>query len=97
MPPHPEYPAAHATIGASGVTVLEHFLGQHYAFSVAEDVPQIPGVVVREFPDLGALLQDMGMARIYGGMHFRHSVEEGAKQGRKVAHWVLEHYLLPLD
>jgi hypothetical protein len=36
-------------------------------------------------------------ARILGGMHFRTSLEEGARQGVRVGNWVLDHYLLPVD
>ena len=96
-PPHPEYPSAHLAISTAGVTVLEKFLGQHYAFDAREDVPQIPGVQVRRFPDLQAMIEDMGLARIYGGMHFRTAVEEGARQGKKIGKWVLENILLPLQ
>ena len=93
VPPHPEYPAAHTMISAAGITVMEHFLGRQFGFTTTEDVPDIPGVQSRTFESLDAMLEDMGMARIYGGMHFRTSVETGAKQGRKVGRWVLEHEL----
>jgi hypothetical protein len=72
---------------------MEHFLGRQFGFTTTEDVPDIPGVQSRTFESLDAMLEDMGMARIYGGMHFRTSVETGAKQGRKVGRWVLEHEL----
>jgi len=97
VPPHPEYPSAHTMISGAGITVLEKFLGNHYAFNATEDVAEIPGVQVRAFPSLRALLDDMAIARIYGGMHFRTAVVEGARQGRKVGHWVLDSVLTPLE
>jgi len=42
-------------------------------------------------------IEDMELARIYGGMHFRTAGEEGTRQGRKIGKWVLENFLLPLD
>ena len=84
-------------ISAAGVTVLEKFFGKHYAFLASEDVPQIPGVQTRAFGDLQALLEDMKLARIYGGMHFPTAVEEGAKQGKKIGKWVLATVLQPVD
>ena len=84
-------------ISGAGITVLEKFLGNHYAFNATEDVAEIPGVQVRAFPSLRALLDDMAIARIYGGMHFRTAVVEGARQGRKVGHWVLDSVLTPLE
>jgi membrane-associated phospholipid phosphatase len=97
VPPHPEYPSAHTMISAAGITVLEKFFGKHYAFLATEDVPQIPGVQTRAFDDLQALLEDMKLARIYGGMHFPTAVEEGAKQGKEIGKWVLATVLQPLD
>ena len=37
------------------------------------------------------------LARIYGGIHFRTAIEEGARQGKKIGNWVLENCLLPLQ
>jgi hypothetical protein len=93
-PPHPEYPAAHGTVSAAGAEVLKSVLGQHYGFETTSSAPGMAGIV-RWFEDLDAFVADAGNARIYGGMHFRTSVVEGTRQGRKVAKWVLERYLLP--
>lgn len=91
-PPHPEYPSAHAVIQGAALGVLEGLLGPHYAFETTSAT--VPGVV-RSFESLGAYVEDGKLARIYGGIHFRTAVEEGAKQGKKLGKWILETQLLP--
>jgi len=41
--------------------------------------------------------EDMVVARIYAGIHFRTADEVARKQGTRVAEWVFDHFLLPLD
>jgi hypothetical protein len=85
-PPHPEYPAAHAVVTGAAATVLERFLGHHYGFTTTSATA--PGE--RFFEDLASYVEDVKLARIYGGIHFRTALEEGAKQGKKVGKWVLK-------
>ena len=92
-PPHPEYPAAHGTVTMAGTRVLEHYFGQHYTFPATS--PAVPGRV-RTFDSFDAFAEDAGLARIYGGMHYRNSIEVGKRQGLKVGNWAIDHYLLPV-
>lgn len=92
-PPHPEYPAAHGVVATSGTRVLEWYFGPNYAFTTTSAA--VPGLE-RSFADFEAFSEDSGVARIYGGMHYRNSVEVGRRQGKKVGNWVIDHYLLPL-
>jgi len=39
----------------------------------------------------------MVVARIYAGIHFRTADEVARIQGTRVAEWVFDHFLLPLD
>lgn len=89
-PPHPEYPSAHSVIQAAGIQVLESVFGQNYAFKTTS--ASVPGVTrtFASFHDYGI---DGGLARIYGGIHFRTAVEEGTRQGRQIGNWILENYL----
>ena len=93
-PPHPEYPAAHGVIQTAGATVLAKYFGSHYSFQTTS--PTAPGVT-RHYEDFAAFAEEGGFARILGGMHFRNSVHVGHRQGKRVADWILRHYLLPLD
>jgi hypothetical protein len=92
-PPHPEYPAAHAVVQAAGATVLEPFLGHRYGFDATSAT--VPGVI-RSFASLAAFVEDGKRGRVYGGIHFRSAVDEGARQGTRLGKWVLKTLLRPL-
>jgi hypothetical protein len=40
-------------------------------------------------------LEEAKLSRIYGGIHFRFSLDDGAATGAKVAEFVLAHVALP--
>jgi hypothetical protein len=44
-----------------------------------------------EYSDFEEITDDIDNARIYGGIHFRFDQRAGARQGRKVASWILAH------
>ena len=93
-PPHPEYPAAHGAVQAAAARVMEQYFGPNYAFSTT--APAVPGVV-RTYADFDAFAQEGANARVIGGMHFRSSLEEGTRAGKRVGNWVLSHCLLQLN
>jgi hypothetical protein len=92
-PAHPEYPSGHSVIQWAGTEVLEAVFGQNYTFSTTSAA--VPGVV-RTFGSFKDYSADASLSRVYGGIHFRTAIEEGARQGRKVGNWVLEHALVPV-
>ena len=92
-PPHPEYPAAHGVVQAAGARIMKAYFGPNYGFTTT--APAVPNVT-RTYDDFDSYLEEGRLARILGGMHFRTSLEEGARQGRLVGNWVLDHYLRPL-
>lgn len=81
-PPHPEYPANHAVQSAAIVTALKHSYGK--------DIPPVtltctaasctPGFTVTSghLDDFRALF---GLARIYGGIHYRNTIDLSWGQG----------------
>jgi hypothetical protein len=93
-PPHPEYPAAHGSVTVAGTRVLTRYFGPHHGFDVSS--PNAPGVT-RHYVSFNAFAEDAGEARIFGGMHYRNSIEVGQRQGKQVANWILGHLLRPLS
>lgn len=92
-PPHPEYPAAHACVAGAYGEMLKHFFGtSRVKFTISSTVPA-PAFHV--FHDTDDLVEEVKMARVYGGMHFYTSTEHGAKLGRQVSHWVVRNYFKP--
>jgi hypothetical protein len=44
---------------------------------------------------IDSFADEAAVARIYGGMHVRHSLDDGSRRGKKVGNWVIDHYPLP--
>ena len=88
-PNHPEYPSAHSCITPSGGRVIANFLG---TTSIDFTVPSLTGLGDRRFATVAALEAEVGNARIWGGIHFRSAVEDGAKIGMRVTNWILAHH-----
>jgi hypothetical protein len=95
-PPHPEYPAAHACVGAAYAETLKHFFGtSRVKFTISSTAPNSgPGPHV--FYNTDDLPEEIKLARVYGGMHFHTSTEHGAKLGRQVGHWLARNYFQPV-
>ena len=88
-PNHPEYPSAHACITPAGGRVVARFLGTG---RIDFTVPSLTGLGDRHYEQVKDLDYDVGNARIWGGIHYRSSVEDGFTIGRKVLDQVLAHH-----
>ena len=77
-PPFPEYVSGHSTFSAAAGQVLEDFFGQNYAFSTSV------GSFTRSFSSFDDAVEEAGMSRIYGGIHFSFSDASGQETGRAV-------------
>lgn len=51
--------------------------------------PSLTGLGDRHFAHLRDLQRDVGMARIWGGIHFRSAVEDGLRIAKQTANYVL--------
>jgi hypothetical protein len=90
-PNHPEYPAGHGcTAGALGA-VLRHVRGERVGLTLDSTVTR----TTRRYESVHDLVEEMTVARIHGGMHFRTSAEHGAVLGAKVGQWIVERHFRP--
>ena len=90
--PDPAYPGAHAVISAAGADVLASFFrDDHETFAVTSEV--LPGVE-RSFTSFSAAADEASISRIYAGQHFRFDQTAGGRLGRRVADYVLRHFLI---
>jgi hypothetical protein len=91
-PSHPEYPAAHTTVGASA-------LGFYTVWFDRDDFPlAFKGLgAVRNYSSVNEIHAEEGNARVWGGMHWRNSTEVGTAVGSKVGKYTATHLLKPLD
>ena len=103
-PNHPEYPAAHGcATGAVSAIVAGYFGTANVPLSVTATyaVPAALGggsvTATHTFSSTKDLLHEVEAARIYGGMHFHHSIVQGALLGRRVARQVRREFFQPLE
>jgi hypothetical protein len=88
-PNHPEYPSAHSCLTPATGRVIARFLGtQEIDFTI----PSLTGLGDRHFDSVSDLDYEVTNARIWGGIHYRTSVEVGTEIGKKVVHQVLAHH-----
>jgi hypothetical protein len=86
-PPHPEYPAAHATMSSAAAVALTNVFGKNVAFTdhSYDDL----GYKCRSFRSLEEAAHEAGLSRLYGGIHYRPSIDAGYLLGQSVAEDVL--------
>jgi hypothetical protein len=90
-PCFPSYGSAHAAASNAARAVAESLLGDEETEIVLSS-PAVPGVVL-EYATFEEITDDIDDARIYGGIHFRFDQRAGARQGRKIGAWVVNHHL----
>jgi hypothetical protein len=82
-PMHPEYPCAHCIVSAALGAVLVAEIG-------AGPVPKLSsasstaGGAVRTWTSVSDFTQEVALARILDGVHYRNSTEVGAAMGKKI-------------
>jgi hypothetical protein len=91
-PNHPEYPSAHSCITPAAGIVIQRFLRTR---DIDFTIPSLTGLGDRHFDRPGDLTADVSNGRIWGGIHFRSAVVDGAGIAKKVANWVLSHHFQP--
>ena len=87
-PPHPEFPAAHATLSNAAATALSSVFGN--SCRVVDRSYLDIGMKERKYSSLQEVAREAGMSRLYGGIHYRHSIEQGFILGEASAKHVLE-------
>ena len=81
-PPFPEYTSGHSTITASAATVLTALYGEPFSFQDTSDLAYIG--LQRHFPSFAAAAEEASISRVFGGIHYRFSVYQGAVAGKKL-------------
>src|SRR5262249_19563089 len=93
-PLHPEYPCAHCITSAAIATVLEAELGSSFP-EITMISPTAPGVT-RRWTSARAWTDEVSIARIYGGIHYRTSMVVGQTMGRQIGELAAQRYLKPV-
>jgi hypothetical protein len=91
---HPEYPCAHCITSAAVAAVAEAILA-------GADVPEVemtsataPGVTHR-WTNVWAYADEVSLARIWVGFHYRFSTRVGHDMGRKIGRYAVQNVMQP--
>lgn len=92
-PLHPEYPCAHCITSAAVASVLQSEFGTG---SVSLEMASSAALGVRrKWNSVQDWADEVSIARIYGGIHYRNSTTVGKDMGRKIGDLAVKNYLKP--
>ena len=91
-PKHPEYPCAHCISSAAVAAVVESVLGSADIPEVSMTSPTAPGVTHR-WTNVWAYADEVALARIYAGFHYRFSTRVGQNMGRDIGRYVVQGFM----
>jgi hypothetical protein len=92
-PAFPSYTSGHSTFSGAAERILARFFGtDDIEFTVTSE--GLPGAV-RTFKKLSACQKEIGLSRLFGGIHVMVDNLEGTNAGHKIGDWVFENSLQP--
>ena len=87
-PPFPEHTSGHSTVSAAAAIALTHTFGDNIAFTDSTEVEF--GIPPRSFKSFNEAADEVGMSRLYGGIHYRTGNVAGLKNGREIGTYIYE-------
>ncbi|MBS0364475.1 MAG: vanadium-dependent haloperoxidase [Proteobacteria bacterium] len=90
-PMQPEYPCAHCMLAAVIATVIRADNGGKPQIALSTTSNTLPGVT-HHWASTDDLVQEVFMARIWAGVHYRHSGEVGRHMGEQIGDVVADAY-----
>jgi len=96
-PNHPEYPAAHSCGHGAMAEALREFYGTKKLHFTEDSA--VAGLLtpVRSFDSTDEAVREVADARVFGGMHYRFSTEDGAELGRRTTKWIGKRFFRAID
>jgi hypothetical protein len=86
-PPFPEYTSGHSVISTASAKILTNMFG-NIAFD--DDTEINYGLPVRHFSSFNDASNEAAISRLYGGIHYLSSIQNGQTEGAQVGEWVLK-------
>ena len=87
-PPFPEYISGHSVISSASATILAEIFGNETSFTDTTEMKYLG--LKRQFASIDKAALEVGISRIYGGIHYRSAINEGRKQGQRIGKLYLE-------
>jgi PAP2 superfamily len=95
---HPEYPSAHSYSSTAFTDTIARFFGTNkVTWTLTASKAVIPQLVQTErtYRDMNSVMREIDDARVWAGLHWRHSMRHGGQIGRKVAKHVFDNFFRP--
>lgn len=92
-PGFPEYDSGHSCISAASGIILVHLFGDQTAFT--DSTESYYGHGVRSFKSISEAYKQVSLSRVYGGIHYWESVNQGMIQGQNTGEWVWNKIMNP--
>jgi hypothetical protein len=86
-PPFPAYISGHSVISAASAEVMTHFFGDNFAYTDTSELEF--GVPNRSFKSFRHAADEASWSRLYGGIHYRADLEQGALVGQKIGEYII--------
>jgi hypothetical protein len=93
-PCHPEFYAAHGTLTPAGIIAIQNYRGSD-TIDVTTTSTSLPGAT-RHYTSLNQIIEDVNLARIYTGFHYRSTLVRSNTLGIAVANWVNDNMMTVL-
>ncbi|MCB0524670.1 MAG: vanadium-dependent haloperoxidase [Saprospiraceae bacterium] len=87
-PPFPEHTSAHSTISGAASTVLTNVFGDNFSFTDSTEMEF--GIDPRSFNSFREAADQVGMSRLYGGIHYSRGNQEGLRNGREIGQYIFD-------
>lgn len=81
-PPFPEYPSGHSVISGAAATLLINEFGTNFAFHDTTELKYLG--MERSFSSIENAMDEIGISRFYGGIHFMSAINNGKEQGIQI-------------
>ncbi|OQP61333.1 haloperoxidase [Niastella vici] len=86
-PPFPEYTSGHSVVSTAAAEVLTYLFGDQFKFTDnSEELFEIPA---RSFTSFRQAAAEAAISRLYGGIHYRDAIENGAQQGKEIGTFIV--------
>jgi hypothetical protein len=94
-PMHPEYPSQASIQSGAAAGVLETVFGTGpvSAFTATDTAD---ARLQRQFTSIGQMSEEQRMVRVWGGIHFRNTLDISDEMGRRIAAHLISNYMTPV-
>ena len=87
-PPFPEYSSGHSVISRAAAVTLTDLYGENFSFVDTTELKY--GLPKRKYKSFIHAAEEAAISRLYGGIHYIMSIEEGVIQGGKVGSHIVQ-------